>query len=294
MRMNLYFSRLLIPLLGALLLGFMLTVPAHAEPERIVSADGSLTEIVHALGAADHLAGVDTTSLYPEEMQELPQIGYKRALPVEGILSLDPDMVLLTDDAGPEKVILQLQRSGLELHTFSAEPTLEAVRSKVLGVARLLDRIQEGESLWQSIDQEVTAARALGEQIEDPVRVLFVLSLSDRSPLVAGRNTHADTMIRLAGGINVIDSFDGYKPISPEAVAMTEADVVLMMDQRNHATSAEHLFQQPGFAHLPAAEQQRLIKQDGLLMLGFGPRIGKAIRQLHAAFYPAQESDDVR
>lgn len=294
--MKSYSFRLFIPLLGALLLGIMLIAPAQAAPERIVSADGALTEIVHALGEADRLVGVDTTSMYPPEMTDLPQIGYKRALSVEGILSLNPDMVLLTDDAGPEKVIMQLQRSGVRMQTLPEDPTLEAVRTKVLGVARILDKSDQGEALWQQISQDVAAAQALGEQVESPVRVLFVLSLSDRSPLVAGRNTHADTMIKLAGGINVIDSFDGYKPISPEAVAMTEADVVLMMDQRNHATSAEHLFQQPGFAHLPAAEQQRLIKQDGLLMLGFGPRIGEAVRQLHAAFYPPQrqEADDVR
>lgn len=293
--MKSYSFRLFIPLLGALLLGIMLIAPAQATPERIVSADGALTEIVHALGAADRLVGVDTTSMYPPEMKTLPQIGYKRALSVEGILSLNPDMVLLTDDAGPEKVIMQLQRSGVKLQTLPEEPTLEAVRSKILGVAGLLDKADQGKALWQQIDQELAAARSLSEQVESPVKVLFVLSLSDRSPLVAGRNTHADTMIRLAGGINVIDSFEGYKPISPEAVAMTAADVVLMMEQRNQATTAEHLFKQPGFAHLPAARDQRLIKQDGLLMLGFGPRIGQAVRLLHNAFYPASaEAGHVR
>jgi len=293
--MKSYSFRLFIPLLGALLLGIMLIAPAQAAPERIVSVDGALTEIVHALGEADRLVGVDTTSMYPPEMEDLPQIGYKRALSVEGILSLNPDMVLLTDDAGPEKVIMQLQRSDVKLQTLPEEPTLEAVRSKILGVAGLLGKVDQGEALWQQIDQELAAARSLSKQVEKPIKVLFVLSLSDRSPLVAGRNTHADTMIRLAGGINVIDSFEGYKPISPEAVAMTKADVVLMMDQRNHATTAEHLFQQPGFAHLPAARDQRLIKQDGLLMLGFGPRIGQAVRQLHNAFYPAPgEASHVR
>lgn len=270
------------------LLSAMLTTgpAALAAPERIVSTDGALTEIVHALGAGERLIGVDSTSLYPPQVRELPQIGYKRALSVEGILSLNPDLLLLSEDAGPDRVILQLEHSGMPLHRFAAEPSLDAVRGKVLGIAELLDKPEQGQALWQRIAREVTEARAAASRIEQPLRVLFVLGLNDRSPLVAGRNTHADTMIQLAGGLNVIDSFDGYKAISPEAVAMTGADLVLMMDQRNQATNAESLFRQPGFASLPAAGEQRLVKQDGLLMLGFGPRIGQAVRELHAAFYP--------
>ncbi len=293
MRMNRLWSYLLIPLLGASLLGLMLVAPAQAAPERIVSADGALTEIVYALGDGERLVGVDTTSMYPPEVRELPQIGYKRALSVEGVLSLNPDLLLMTEDAGPEKVVTQLDRSDMPIHTFSAAPTLDAVQEKVIGVARLLGKPEQGEALWQRISREVAAARAASDQVERPVRVLFVLGLNDRSPLVAGRNSHADTMIKLAGGTNVIDSFEGYKPISPEAVAMTGADVVLMMDQRNHAATAQTLFQQPGFSSLPAADTQRLVKQDGLLMLGFGPRIGQAVRQLHAALYPAEAAPEV-
>ncbi len=291
--MNRLWSPLLMPLLGASLLGLMLVAPVQAAPERIVSADGSLTEIVHALGDGERLVGVDTTSTYPPAVRELPQIGYKRALSAEGVLSLNPDLLLMTEDAGPEKVVTQLKRSGLPLHTFAAAPTLDAVREKVLGVARLLEKPEQGEALWRQVAREVASARAASEPVEQPVRVLFVLSLNDRSPLVAGSNNHADTMIQLAGGLNVIDSFEGYKPISPEALAMTGADVVLMMDQRNHATTAETLFRQPGFSSLPAATAQRLVKQDGLLMLGFGPRIGRAVRQLHAALYPTEDTPEV-
>lgn len=295
--MNIVLSRLFVPLLGALLLGLMLVGPAQAMPERIVSADGALTEIVHALGAGEQLVGVDTTSLYPPQVRELPQIGYKRALSVEGILSLQPDLLLMTKDAGPDKAVLQLDRSGVPLHTFSAAPTLESVREKILGVARLLNRSDQGEALWNRVARDVTEARGDAARIERPVRVLFVLGLNDRSPLVAGRNTHADTMIQLAGGINVNEGFDGYKTISPEAVAMSGAEVVLMMEQRSQAITADTLFRQPGFSSLPAAAGQRLVKQDGGLMLGFGPRIGQAIRQLHSALHasePTREMADAR
>lgn len=270
-----------------------LSAQAMAAPERIVSADGALTEIVHALGEGERLVGVDTTSQFPAEVTELPQIGYKRALSVEGVLSLNPDLLLMTDDAGPDTAVRQLDNSGLETMTFATEPTLEAVKGKVLGVAELLDKPEAGQSLWEGIQADVNAARVNSDSLDDPLRVLFVLGLNDRSPLVGGLNTEADTMIRLAGGVNVIESFAGYKPISPEAIAMTRADLVLMMERDEHATSASELFEKPGFAALPAAEGKRLIKQKGTLLLGFGPRIGEAVAWLNGALY-APESDDAR
>lgn len=274
--------------LGAML---ALSAQAAAVPERIVSADGALTEIVHALGEGERLVGVDTTSQYPPKVTELPQIGYKRALSVEGVLSLNPDVLLMTDDAGPDTAVRQLDQGGLDTLTFAAEPTLEAVKDKVIGVAELLDKPEAGQALWESIQAGVDAARVSSESLEEPVRVLFVLGLNDRSPLVAGANTEAETMIALAGGVNVIDSFEGYKPISPEAVAMTGADIVLMMEREEHADSAEELFAKPGFAALPAAEDERLIKQEGTFLLGFGPRIGEAVAWLNGALYPTESSD---
>ena len=46
--------------------------------QRIVSADGSLTEIIYALKQESRLVGVDTTSGYPDSARALPHIGYKR------------------------------------------------------------------------------------------------------------------------------------------------------------------------------------------------------------------------
>jgi iron complex transport system substrate-binding protein len=40
--------------------------------ERIVSVNGTLTEIIYALGAQERLVGVDTTSRYPHEVETLP------------------------------------------------------------------------------------------------------------------------------------------------------------------------------------------------------------------------------
>ena len=68
-------------------------LPAFATGEaRLLSIGGSVTEIVHALGQGDRLVARDTTSTYPPEVTDLPDVGYARALSPEGVLSVDPSL----------------------------------------------------------------------------------------------------------------------------------------------------------------------------------------------------------
>lgn len=273
----------------------VLSVPAvQAAPERIVSADGALTEIVYALGEEQRLVGVDTTSSYPAAAAKLPQIGYKRAISAEGVLSLSPDVIIATQDSGPDKVVEQLKAAGVDFRVYSEAPSLVAVEEKIKHVAALLDKQAEGSQLWAEVKRKVDDAKAQAAKAEQPLRVLFVLSAGDRSPLVAGGNTGADTMIHLAGGLNAAAGFDGYKPMPAEALVAARPDVILMMARQGHTVSADQLFSQAGFSMTPAAKSKRFIIMNGLKLLGFGPRIGEAISELTDALYGDSSAQVVR
>lgn len=266
----------------------------QAAPERIVSADGSLTEIVYALGEEQRLVGVDTTSTHPAAATDLTQIGYKRNISAEGTLSLSPDVIIATQNSGPDKVVNQLKAAGVDFRVYSEAPTLAAVEEKIRHVADLLDKPAKGEQLWAQVKLKVDNAKAQAATVSQPLRVMFVLSAGDRSPLVAGSNNGADTMIRLAGGINAVEGFEGYKPMPVEALVAARPDVILMMARPDHTMSAETLFAQPGFAMTPAAKEQRLVTMNGLKLLGFGPRIGDAISELTTALYGDQNAQAAR
>ncbi len=89
--------------------------PALAEGPRVVSLGGSVTEIVVALGAGDRLVARDTTSNHPESVLSLPDVGYIRALSPEGVLALDPDLILAEGDAGPPEAVEVLAAAGIPL-----------------------------------------------------------------------------------------------------------------------------------------------------------------------------------
>lgn len=279
-------NSLLKSLLFVILAGPAIVSAEDAHPLRIVSADGALTEIVYALGEQDHLVGVDTTSGYPVEATELPQIGYKRALSAEGTLSLEPKVLIATEDSGPPAVLDQIKGAGVEMKIFSAESSLKAVEEKIKGVAEVLGKTSEGERLWNKVKASVDQAQARNAVVDQPVKVMFILSMSDRGPIVGGANTHADSIIQLAGAVNAVQDMQGYKPVTSEVIIGLQPDIILMMTRREHTVQADELFAEPGFSETPAAKNKRLVTMDGMLMLGFGPRVGQAIEVLNKAFYP--------
>ncbi|MFM9673761.1 hypothetical protein, partial [Streptomyces galilaeus] len=78
-----------------------------------------------------------------------------------------------------------------------------------------------------------------------------------------------------AGGRNVLATVSGYKPVSDEAVIGAAPDFVLMMDNQDPGSDpagAADPFDLAAFRQVPAARGHRLIRMDGLALLGFGPR----------------------
>ncbi|MEX0582565.1 MAG: ABC transporter substrate-binding protein, partial [Sneathiella sp.] len=132
------------------------TVALADAPKRVVSVGGALTEAVYALGAGELIVGSDTTSYYPEAAAASPKVGYQRALSAEGILSLNPDLVLMTDEAGPPPVLAQLKSAGVNMLTLNAGRSLEDVKKNIEVISGALDRKEEGAALIA----DMTAAEA--------------------------------------------------------------------------------------------------------------------------------------
>ena len=117
-------------------------------------------------------------------------------------------------------------------------------------------------------------------------KVLFILSAEGGKIMAGGAGTSAAGIIEMAGGLNAAAGFDGYKPITDEAVLASAPDVILMMDRGgDHAAANADLFALPTLASSPAAQDDAVIRMDGLYLLGFGPRAPQAALELHAALY---------
>ena len=82
---------------------------------RIVCLSKHLTEMVFALGKGHDIVAVDLSSTYPDSAKLLKTVGYHRALSPESIIAMNPDLVIHSNDIGPENVLPQITKAGLNV-----------------------------------------------------------------------------------------------------------------------------------------------------------------------------------
>jgi len=247
---------------------------------RVITVGGALTEIVFRLDAQRHLVATDTTSTYPEAALALPKIGYQRSLSAEGLLALSPTLLLASADAGPPAALQQLAAAGVTIVRTHGDHTFDSLLANVDQVAVSLSLAREGKSLADKLRAQWKATRA-AIITESPPRVLFLLSHAANNVQVAGAGTAADAMIGFAGGINALSGFNGYRPLSPEAAIAAAPDVILCTREGTDALGGvDAVLSRPGLALTPAGRARRVLAPDALLLLGFGPRLPHAVREL--------------
>jgi iron complex transport system substrate-binding protein len=267
---------------AALLCAALAICSSQAQEQRVIAVGGALTEIVYALGGEKQLVAVDTTSVYPPAALKLPKVGYMRALSSEGLLSMRPSVVLATTEAGPVQAISQIKSAGVRMEVVNADHTFEELRNKIKVVAATLNLPEQGRKLDATLMADWQAAQAAAQPVAArKPKVLFILSHTPSNTMVSGQGTAADAVIRYAGGVNAMQGFNGYKPLSAEAVIGAAPDFVLITREGLEAIGGEaKLWEKPGLALTPAAKGRRYAAPDALFLLGFGPRMPQAVREL--------------
>jgi heme transport system substrate-binding protein len=261
-------------------------------PTRIVSVGGAVTEILYALGLEDRVVGIDVTSLYPAKaLSEKANVGYMRQLSPEGILGLNPQLILAIEGAGPKETLSVLKEAKVPFSTVPEVFSEQGILDKIKFVADEMGVKQRGVCLAEAVSSDLQSVHALRDRISSKRRVMFVMSLVNGRAMVAGQKTAADAIIALAGGSNAIDDYDGYKPVSEEAIVAAKPDVILTMQRSADSVTSEVVFANSAFALTPAATTKSFITMDGLYLLGFGPRTAAAAHDLAGKLYPALSSD---
>lgn len=281
---------LVLSVLGALALG---VGSVHAESQlRILSVGGTVSEIICALGACDSIVATDSSSVFPAQLKQRPQVGYSRSLSAEGLLAQRAELHLLSEEAGPPTTIDRLKSFQGQTRTIQNRPTLEGARARIEELGLLLGKQREAQSLITGIDAAIARLKAEKSRPVVPLRVLFVYARGQKLLMVAGRDTAADTMIALAGGLRVGGDFEGFKPLSPEGVAAARPDLILMGESGVASLGGEAaVWKLPGIMFTPAFQGRRLFVMDDLLLLGMGPRLGQAAWQLAEGFYPPSKPE---
>ncbi len=257
-----------------------------ASTARILSLGPDVTEIIYALGAGDQIIAVDRSSRYPVDADSKANVGYRRTLATEGLVSLMPDVILASEDIGPPEVVEQLMQLSIPIVFIAEDNSGEGIARKIKLIAEVLDMPDAGTTLSAQVMADFEAATALTAAIPADKRkkVMFFHGLERLTG--AGADTAAGAIIGYAGGINPLDIYDGYKQVSEESLLQLQPDVIMMMPNSRGGPTADEVFSVPALAATPAGRNRALIVIDGPYMLGFGPRTAEAVRSFAKQLYP--------
>lgn len=257
-------------------------------PQRIVCIGEEYNEMIYALGAQANLVGVDYSSTYPPEITKLPTVGYHRALSAEGILSLHPTLIIDDNNIGPDNVVRQLQALHIPMKTFQAkDDSIEGEKALLREMGAFFHKEGRAEELCAQIDREMAQAAAAVKQYKTTPRVAVIhFGRASNVYLIVGNGGGGDagaagTMVRLAGGQMAIQTKGMQRMVSPEIIAKSNPQVILMteygFDRLGGMNQAKTL---PGVAETDAARHNRIYSVPEHELMYYGPDTGENIIQL--------------
>ena len=273
-----------------ILVGFISNI--HSEDtispkyKRIVSLGGNVTETIYALGAGDSVIAADLSSVYPPEIFKLERLGYHRAVSSEGIISLEPDLVFITNEAGPPEAIDQLKSAGVKVVEVSGDRTFVGCQQRIVEIGKVLGLENKAEELCKKIDQSMESYKKRISSIPKKKTALFIFSQSPHTLTIAGENTAGDEMLKLAGIENAVPNVQGYKAFNSEAAAGTNPDSIVVCAHGEAQILVDNIKEHQALKESAAVKNGRVIVFDTSLLMNFGPRVGEAAWELGSEIYP--------
>jgi iron complex transport system substrate-binding protein len=259
------------------------------DVSRIIPLNGDIAEVVWALGLGENVVGTDTSATYPDAAKALQKIGYQRTLSAEGILSLNPSVIIGNEGAGPPEVIEQIRSIGVPVVIIKSTTSLDEVGTKIRAVARALGVPNRGDLVAKTTEQEIADAKALAAKATSQPKVMFLYLRGATVQHIMGKGSGADSLIVTAKGADVgADAgIQGSKPITPEALVAAQPDVYLVLTAGLQSVGGvDGLAAIPGIAQTPAGQAKRVIDMDDQYLLGLGPRAGLALMELVKKLHP--------
>lgn len=257
-------------------------------PQRIVCIGEEYNEMIYALGAQADLVGVDYSSTYPPEIKALPTVGYHRALSAEGILSLHPTLIIDDNNIGPDDVVRQLQALHVPMKTFEAkDDSVAGEKALLLEMGAFFHKEQRAQQLCAQIDRQMAEAAAFVKQYKTRPRVAVIhYGRASNNYLLVGSGGRGDggtaaQMVELAGGQMALQQPGMQQMVSPEVIAKSNPEVILMtdygFDRLGGLAQAKTL---PGVGQTDAARHNRIYRVSEHDLMYYGPETGDNIMQL--------------
>lgn len=257
--------------------GATVTLPAAAQ--RVISLAPHVTELLYAAGGGAKMIGAVSYSDYPPEAKQLPRVGDNKALDLERIVALKPDLIVVWRHGNAQRQLDRLRE--LHIPLFFSEPhRLDDVAVSLTKLGQLLGTSSTADAAATDYRQNIARLRAQYAN-RPPVSVFY--QVWDK-PLMTLNGEHMiSDVITLCGGRNVFAALEPLAPtVSTEAVlaANPEAIVTAAQGATQPDTTLPQLGSWRAWPGLTAVANNNLFTIDGDLINRPAPRIAQGAQQL--------------
>jgi iron complex transport system substrate-binding protein len=247
-----------------------------ADPaKRIVSLAPHLTEIMFYLGIGDKVVGTVRYSDYPEQAREIPRVGDAFAVSVEGIVGLNPDLVIAWSSGGTSEALSKLMSLGIPVY-FSEPKTLVDVAESAARIATLAGHDESGRYAKGEFLASLEKLKQNRDATERP-RVFFQISTYDLYTI--NSNHLIGQAISHCGGDNIFGLSKIPVPlVSNESVPVAAPEIIIFSKGVSEESSWKQRWLK--FKGIPAVSGGRLFEVSADLITRPGFRMLAGIEQL--------------
>ncbi len=281
------------------------TVTFENSPQRAVSNDTNITEMMLVLGLQDNMVGYsgidDKGQIHPDlqaSIANLQQISPEKAT-VEDLLGVNADFYFagwnyglkVNGDVTPHR----LERFGIQVYELTEscihlgprpEISLEDMYQDLITLGKIFGIDDKAKSLVQEFKDEVASFLATLDITNEPLRV-FVYDSGEENPFTAGKYAMPNALIKAAGGRNIFDDLEkSWTTVGWEGVIDRNPEIIIIVNYGQVSAEQKRQFM---LTH-PAFQDIDAIRNDRFVVLEYneatpGPRNIEALKKLAAAFW---------
>lgn len=279
-------------------------VTFEAAPQRAVSNDVNLTEMMLALGLTDHMVGYTGVSGWKtldetlrEGVAELPELSPEYPSK-EVLLGVDADFFFAGWNYGmrvggevtPETLgefniaVYELTESCIHVMD-KAKASMDDLYDDLLNLGAIFDVSDRATALVEGYRQELADYQATLPALAEPVPV-FVYDSGEDKPFTSGAYGMPTALIEAAGGTNIMeDVTSSWVEIGWEPVIERNPEVIVIVNYGNVTAEQKIDFMKsnPAFAAIPAVANDRFVVLEYVEATP-GPRNIAAVKRLATAF----------
>ncbi len=251
-------------------------------PQRIISLAPSITEILFSLGLGSKVVGVTSYCNYPKEAANIAKVSDTLHPNLEMIISLKPDLVLVSTASQLEQFTAKLSEVGIPVFVIKSQSVIGVINSIEL-VGQVTNSVEQATKLTDSLKARLEKVIQENNSKSRP-KIFFIVGTE---PLItAGRNAFITDLINLAGGTSISADVETEWPAySIETVIARSPDIILSPGSHVDGESSNTALPK-GLAATPAVKKQQTYQIDGDLILRPGPRIIDGLEQMSKIFHP--------